>query len=79
MAEVAELRDLAHEGRGTAFAQIKINPEALAFVMPPADGVILTTRFRQSVLGVQLRGGATTEPVMPVQKREDALRALARP
>ena len=33
------------------FAQIKINPEALAFVMPPADGVILTTRFRQSVLG----------------------------
>ena len=51
MAEVTELRDLAHEGRGTAFAQIKINPEALAFVMPPADGVILTTRFRQSVLG----------------------------
>ena len=30
MAEVTELRDLAHEGRGTAFAQIKINPEALA-------------------------------------------------
>jgi hypothetical protein len=24
---------------------------ALVFVMPPADGVILTTRFRQSVLG----------------------------
>ena len=38
MAEVTELRDLAHEGRGTAFAQIKINPEALVFVMPPADG-----------------------------------------
>ncbi len=36
---------------GTAFAQIKINPEALVFVMPPADGVILTSRFRQSVLG----------------------------
>jgi thiamine pyrophosphate-dependent acetolactate synthase large subunit-like protein len=51
MAEVTELRDLAHEGRATAFAQIKINPEALVFVMPPADGVILTTRFRQSVLG----------------------------
>jgi hypothetical protein len=33
------------------FALIKINPEALPFVMPPADGVILTTRFRQSVLG----------------------------
>ena len=26
-------------------------PEALVFVMPPADGVILTSRFRQSVLG----------------------------
>ncbi|MDE5454790.1 aldehyde dehydrogenase [Bradyrhizobium sp. CSA112] len=51
MAEVTELRGLAHAGRGTAFAQIKINPEALVFVMPPADGVILTTRFRQSVLG----------------------------
>ena len=51
MAEVTELRDLAHEGRGTAFAQIKINPEALPFVMPPADGGILTSRFRQSVLG----------------------------
>jgi thiamine pyrophosphate-dependent acetolactate synthase large subunit-like protein len=50
-AEVTEIRDLAHEGRGTVFAQIKINPEALGFVMPPADGGILTTRFRQAVLG----------------------------
>jgi len=49
--EVTEIRDLAHEGRGTVFAQIKINPEALGFVMPPADGSILTTRFRQAVLG----------------------------
>ena len=30
MAEVTELRDLAHGGRGTAFAQIKINPEGVA-------------------------------------------------
>jgi thiamine pyrophosphate-dependent acetolactate synthase large subunit-like protein len=51
IAEVAEIRGLAHEGRGAVFAQIKISPEALPFVMPPADGVILTTRFRQSVLG----------------------------
>ena len=51
MAEVSELRDLAHHGDGPAFAQIKINPEALVFVLPPADGVILTTRFRQAVLG----------------------------
>lgn len=50
-AEVTEIRDLAHEGRGPVFAQIKIDPEALYFVMPPADGGILTTRFRQSVLG----------------------------
>jgi thiamine pyrophosphate-dependent acetolactate synthase large subunit-like protein len=49
--EVTELRDLAHRGSGTVFAQIKINAEALVFVMPPADGGILTTRFRQAVLG----------------------------
>jgi thiamine pyrophosphate-dependent acetolactate synthase large subunit-like protein len=51
MAEATEIRDLAHQGSGPVFAQIKINPEALVFVMPPADGGILTTRFRQSVLG----------------------------
>ena len=50
-AEVTEIRDLAHQGRGIAFAQIKISPDALPFVMPPADGGILTSRFRQSVLG----------------------------
>lgn len=50
-AEVTEIRDLAHQGTGPVFAQIKINPESLVFVMPPADGGILTTRFRQSVLG----------------------------
>lgn len=51
MAEVTELRELAHRGTGPVFAQIKINAEALPFVMPPADGGILTSRFRQSVLG----------------------------
>lgn len=49
--EVTKIRDLAHEGKGPVFAQVKINPEALYFVLPPADGGILTTRFRQSVLG----------------------------
>jgi thiamine pyrophosphate-dependent acetolactate synthase large subunit-like protein len=49
--EVSEIRDLAHESKGPVFAQIKINPEALYFVLPPADGGILATRFRQSVLG----------------------------
>jgi len=49
--EVTEIRDLAHQGKGPVFAQVKINPEALRFVLPPADGGILTTRFRQAVLG----------------------------
>jgi thiamine pyrophosphate-dependent acetolactate synthase large subunit-like protein len=49
--EVTQIRDLAHEGKGPVFAQAKINPEALPIVMPPSDGGILTTRFRQSVLG----------------------------
>jgi thiamine pyrophosphate-dependent acetolactate synthase large subunit-like protein len=49
--EVTAIRDLAHQGNGPVFALVKISPEALPFVMPPADGVILTTRFRQSILG----------------------------
>jgi thiamine pyrophosphate-dependent acetolactate synthase large subunit-like protein len=49
--QVTEIRDLAHQGKGTVFAQMKIAPDALPFVMPPADGGILTSRFRQSVLG----------------------------
>ena len=50
-AEVKELRRLAHEGTGPVFAAVKIDPEALPFVLPPADGAILTNRFRQAVLG----------------------------
>jgi thiamine pyrophosphate-dependent acetolactate synthase large subunit-like protein len=49
--EVTQIRDLAHAGKEPVFAQVKINPEALPFVLPPADGGILTTRFRQAVLG----------------------------
>ncbi len=49
--EVSELRRIAHAGAGPAFAQIKIDPEALPLVLPPSDGVILATRFRQAVLG----------------------------
>lgn len=49
--EVTELRRLAHAGEGPVFAAVKIDPEALPFVLPPADGVILTTRFRRAVLG----------------------------
>ena len=51
MEEVADIRKLAHQGKEAVFAQVKISPEALVFVMPPADGGILTSRFRQSVLG----------------------------
>jgi thiamine pyrophosphate-dependent acetolactate synthase large subunit-like protein len=51
MEQVTEIRDLTHQAKGPVFAQVKISPDALPFVMPPADGVILTTRFRQSVLG----------------------------
>ena len=51
MEQVSEIRDLVHQGKGPVFALVKINPEALVFTLPPADGVILTSRFRQSVLG----------------------------
>jgi thiamine pyrophosphate-dependent acetolactate synthase large subunit-like protein len=51
MEQVSDIRDLVHQGKGPVFALVKINPEALVFTLPPADGVILTTRFRQSVLG----------------------------
>ena len=49
--EVTKLRDLAHSGVGPIFAQVKIDPEALPFVLPPAEGGILKNRFRASVLG----------------------------
>ncbi|GAC1330328.1 MAG: thiamine pyrophosphate-dependent enzyme [Beijerinckiaceae bacterium] len=49
--EVTTLRDLAHTGEGPIFAQVKIDPEALPFVLPPAEGGILKNRFRASVLG----------------------------
>ena len=51
MEEVTAIRDLAHAAKGPVFAQVKIYPEALVFVLPPADGGILTSRFRQSILG----------------------------
>ena len=53
--EVTDIRNLAHQGKEPVFAQVKISPEALVFVMPPADGGILTSRFRQSVLGDEAR------------------------
>jgi thiamine pyrophosphate-dependent acetolactate synthase large subunit-like protein len=49
--DVAKLRELAQSGAGPIFAQVKIDPEALPFVLPPAEGGILKNRFRASVLG----------------------------
>ena len=48
---MTELRALAHARQGPVFARIRIDPEALPFALPPADGVILATRFRRAVLG----------------------------
>jgi thiamine pyrophosphate-dependent acetolactate synthase large subunit-like protein len=49
--EVSELREFVHSAEGPIFAQVKIDPEALPFVLPPAEGGILKNRFRASVLG----------------------------
>ena len=51
--EVSELRALVHEGQGPIFAAVKIDPEALPFVLPPAEGGILKNRFRAALLGVE--------------------------
>ena len=51
MPAVGELRDLAHARRGPVFARIRVDPETLPFALPPADGVILASRFRRAVLG----------------------------
>jgi thiamine pyrophosphate-dependent acetolactate synthase large subunit-like protein len=50
-ADVTKLRGPIHSGSGPIFAQVKIDPEALPFVLPPAEGGILKNRFRASVLG----------------------------
>jgi thiamine pyrophosphate-dependent acetolactate synthase large subunit-like protein len=49
--KVTKLRGLVHSGEGPVFAQVKIDPEALPFVLPPAEGSILKNRFRLAVLG----------------------------
>jgi thiamine pyrophosphate-dependent acetolactate synthase large subunit-like protein len=49
--EVEELRNLVRSGEGPIFASVKIDPAPLPIVLPPSDGVILTTRFRRNLLG----------------------------
>jgi thiamine pyrophosphate-dependent acetolactate synthase large subunit-like protein len=49
--EVSELRNTVRGVEGPVFAQVKIDPEALPFVLPPAEGSILKNRFRVALLG----------------------------
>lgn len=51
--EVSALRKQIHTHAGPLFAQVKIDPESLKFVLPPAEGSILKNRFRVALLGEQ--------------------------
>jgi thiamine pyrophosphate-dependent acetolactate synthase large subunit-like protein len=51
MAEVQALRDRIHQGGGSLFAQIKIDPEKIPLVLPPRDSTFIKNRMRVSVLG----------------------------
>ena len=51
MAEVETLRDRIHQGGGSLFAQIKIDPEKIPLVLPPRDSTFIKNRMRVSVLG----------------------------
>lgn len=48
-AGVARLAAAVHAGRGPLFAQIKVLAETPPLVLPPRDGVLLTTRFRAAL------------------------------
>jgi thiamine pyrophosphate-dependent acetolactate synthase large subunit-like protein len=51
MAEVQTLRDRIHQGGGSLFAQIKIDPEKIPLVLPPRDSTFIKNRMRVSILG----------------------------
>ena len=51
MVEVQALRDRIHQGGGSLFAQIKIDPEKIPLVLPPRDSTFIKNRMRVSVLG----------------------------
>jgi len=46
-----DFRKLVHQTPGPNFLQIKVVAEKLPLVLPPQDGVLLTQRFRQALLG----------------------------
>jgi len=51
MVEVQALRDRIHQGGGSLFAQIKIDPEKILLVLPPRDSTFIKNRMRVSILG----------------------------
>ncbi len=51
MVEVQALRDRIHQGGGSLFAQIKIDPEKIPLVLPPRDSTFIKNRMRVSILG----------------------------
>jgi thiamine pyrophosphate-dependent acetolactate synthase large subunit-like protein len=50
--KLAALRTAIHAARGPLFAQVKVQAEKLALVLPPRDGSLLKSRFRKALLGV---------------------------
>jgi len=52
-AALAALRRAIHASPGPLFAQIKVQAEKLPLVLPPRDGGLLKTRFRNALLGAQ--------------------------
>jgi len=51
MVEVQALRDRIHQGGGSLFAQIKIDPEKIPLVLPARDSTFIKNRMRVSILG----------------------------
>lgn len=51
MTAVENLRQRIHRNEGPLFAQIKIAAGNAPLVLPPRDGGLLKTRFREALLG----------------------------
>jgi thiamine pyrophosphate-dependent acetolactate synthase large subunit-like protein len=51
MAGVARLAAAAHRARGPVLAQVKVVAERPPLVLPPKDGALLKSRFRDALLG----------------------------
>ncbi|MSQ73639.1 MAG: aldehyde dehydrogenase [Betaproteobacteria bacterium] len=49
--EADKLTQMIQRGEGALFAQVKIDAEKLALVLPPREGAYIKNRFRISVLG----------------------------